>query len=1180
MFEKDISRNIQGVINADQDSENIIRIELDEYVITKELNAHFSKFFENYQKGLNSNTEKMGVWISGFFGSGKSHFLKILSYILSGKMYGGQVAVDYFEDKIKDQIVYANMKKASEVSTDVILFNIEAKDFDSNSNKDSIVKVFMKVFNEYRGFYGNSPWIAELEQRLTGDGTYDSFKSSYFKISGRTWEDGRVDYHFEGDTIIQALTESMAMSLEIAQNWFYNTENTYSLSIEQFSKKVHEYIKQKGKSHHVVFLCDEIGQYIGDDSKLMLNLQTVVENLGAECKGKAWVIATSQQDIDSHTKSNRDNFSKIIGRFDTRLSLSSSNVDEVIKKRLLLKNETATDKLKLLYADKNAIIKNLITFSQDATEKKLYSNEGEFTDVYPFIPYHFNLLQEVFTGVRKHGASGKHLSEGERSLLNAFQESVLEFKNSEEGVLVPFDTFYKTIISFLDHDIQIVINNASKNNKLDSFDVRVLKVLFLIKYTQDSIPANLENLSTLMVSNIDDDKIKLKKDIDAALRKLESEKLISKNGNQFSFLTNEEQDINREILDISVDEGEIIDQISSEMLSLLFGLNRKYSYKGYDFPSNFSVDGRSLGTQREEIGVSIFTPYSADDISEQALKSRSAKENNAIMMLPDNISFMEEIRQALQIDIYIKKTSDKVASDTIKSIKSNKIMEAESRRERSRSLIDDALKSATIYVNGNKLNISEKAPKERMSEALNTLIEGIYTKLNYITTSFYKQEDLKKILTLKEDQAGLNDKQLNFLAVEEMRLFISKSSEKHISLSMKALLDHFKKAPYGWKDLDVASVLLILFKEQSIRLEMSGDNVLIDNSRLLDYLTKRDHLDRLLIKSRVNIDSRLLLETKKLSQELFEISAIPNDEEGMMKEFKELATKERNNIADLLGSYQNKSTYPYPGKEILENYKSQMDLISQIKENLEFYNHLKNESENILDSKDSVSDVKKFFNNQKSIFDKSVEALEVYEANRSFIGDESIQESITRIKGIVESSAPYSNIRLLPELYDSFYSRFEETRQLECVPVRENVEFNLNTVLENASKYGLSDKFDEKAEAEFNSIFEKLDKAKNIPEIISGKEESDRLMNKFIDQILEEYEKVNRLGQTDSSNPDETGAVVKDPKPVTKMKRVRFNALISGSVQISNREDIEKLLVELKRKLETELEEDMTLTLI
>src|SRR5699024_6123393 len=155
-----------------------------------------------------------------------------------------------------------------------------------------------------------------------------------------------------------------------------------------------KYLDKKESNHHIVFLIDEIGQYIGDDSKLMLNLQTVTEDLGTACGGKAWIIVTSQQDIDSITKTKGNDFSKIQGRVDTRLSLSSANVDEVIKKRILEKNEAGKQTLTLLYDDKATVIKNLILFN-DGVEKKLYSDRENFADIYPFIPYQFNLLGSV-----------------------------------------------------------------------------------------------------------------------------------------------------------------------------------------------------------------------------------------------------------------------------------------------------------------------------------------------------------------------------------------------------------------------------------------------------------------------------------------------------------------------------------------------------------------------------------------------------------------------------------------------------------------------------------------------------------------------------------------------------------------------------------------------------------------
>ena len=118
IYLKDINREIQGVIKVDD--ENFIKQELEEYVVTDELLKHFREFFDAYNTSISGTTEHMGVWISGFFGSGKSHFLKILSYILDNKIVDGKPAVDYFEDKINDPMLLANMKRASSINNDVI----------------------------------------------------------------------------------------------------------------------------------------------------------------------------------------------------------------------------------------------------------------------------------------------------------------------------------------------------------------------------------------------------------------------------------------------------------------------------------------------------------------------------------------------------------------------------------------------------------------------------------------------------------------------------------------------------------------------------------------------------------------------------------------------------------------------------------------------------------------------------------------------------------------------------------------------------------------------------------------------------------------------------------------------------------------------------------------------------
>ena len=121
MFEKPIDRDIKGVIKVGQKEEENVYQELSEYVVTNELLKHFREFFSNYSNSISHSTDDIGVWISGFFGSGNSHFLKILSYILSSDLLvEGRRPLDFFQEKIPDPMILADMERSAAVSTDVI----------------------------------------------------------------------------------------------------------------------------------------------------------------------------------------------------------------------------------------------------------------------------------------------------------------------------------------------------------------------------------------------------------------------------------------------------------------------------------------------------------------------------------------------------------------------------------------------------------------------------------------------------------------------------------------------------------------------------------------------------------------------------------------------------------------------------------------------------------------------------------------------------------------------------------------------------------------------------------------------------------------------------------------------------------------------------------------------------
>jgi len=1180
MFEKPIDRDIKGVIKVGQDDESNVRQELEEYVVTKELAKHFDNFFEAYKKGIVGTTDKMGVWISGFFGSGKSHFLKILSYLLEDKEVEGKRAIEFFNDKIQDGMVLADMKLAADTPADAILFNIDSKsDSDSKSNKDAIVKVFYKVFNEMQGFCSSMPWIAELERQMAADGVYEDFKRTFKEISGREWEDAREDFYYEEDSIVEALSKSTRMSHEAARNWYLKAEDNYSLSVEKFARRVREYIEKKGKNHHVVFLVDEIGQYIGENSQLMLNLQTVVEDLGTECGGKAWVVVTSQEDIDSITRVKGNDFSKIQGRFNTRLSLSSANVDEVIRKRILLKNDVAKDTLNLLYGTKNAILKNLITFSADTPEKKVYKDNEDFIECYPFIPYQFSLLQQVLTSIRIHGASGKHLAEGERSMISSFQESAIKYMNCEEGALIPFSAFYDTIEAFLDSNIRTVIIRAQDNTNLDGFDVELLKVLFMIKYVKE-IPSNIENLATLMVTHIDEDKIDLKKKIEDSLRKLVKETLVQKNGDQYIFLTHEEQEIDREIKSGSVDLGEVILRISEIIFDEIYS-DRKYKYSSrYNFSFNQVVDDRYFrGNQGNDIGLKIITPYhdTGVELTDNELKLMSMRENNLIVKLPNDTTFLEEMEEVLKIDAFLRKKGGTSLTRKIEEIKDRKRRELVERSERVKRLLIEAIENADMYATSQRLDIKKKNPVERINDGFRILIEGMYTKLGYIT-HFADAKDIYDIFADNEQIVQYGSETPNKLAIDEVAGFIERNTARNIPVTMKTVLGVFGKAPYGWLEEDIEWLVARLFKAQEIKLQLNSRYLDIQDREIVKYLTKRDYIDRLLIEKRIRVPAQRMNNARTLCKELFNITAVPSDEDGLMKRFKDLARDEVAKINELLVYYRQSC---YPGQDILEQGRETLEKICRINDSIEFYNELQNVKEALLDYAEYSVDVKKFFDsNQKEFFDKAVHKIDIYNSNKTYVLDKEIIELVEQMKRIVGSKEPYSEIYRLPSLVDRFALRFTELLEAECKPVRQVIENDYGKVLEELNKYEFKPVLIDRFKTMFDDLLYRLDHANNFYEAIAMKEESDRLKLRCFDEISGEAAKRKHDEYPVPPGKQDGQSGGKDTGKCRKTVNVSIANILRGTRSIESEEDIDKLLNDLRERLRSELKENTVIKLV
>ena len=1171
IYEKDIEREIQGVIKVDD--ENFIKQELEEYVVTDELLKHFNSFFDSYNSGINGNTEKMGVWISGFFGSGKSHFLKIISYLLENKIVDGKHAVDYFDGKIQDTKLLADIKRAGSISTDVILFNIDSKaSLDSVDGKDKILSVFEKVFNEKMGL-STIPHVAELERFLIKEGKYEEFKRYFQEECGDSWLEARNDFYFRRDEIINSYSKALNKSKEEAENWFDKAEERYDLSIEKFAERVRDYIKSKGDNHHVVFLVDEIGQYIGDDGGLMLNLQTIVEDLGIECGGKAWVIVTSQEAIDDVIKVMGNNFSKIQGRFDTKLSLSSSDIDEVIKKRILAKKDEFKESLELIFDKDESIIKNLLLFNNTAYQK-LYMDRTDFAETYPFIPYQFRLLQNVFTDIRKHGYAGKHLSSGERSLIGAFQGTAKRYSDYEIGTLIPFYAFYDTIEEFLEHQIKNVINSAEdavKANELQETDVKVLKMLFMLKNIKE-IPATVDNLAVLYVSNINDDKILIKKEITDSLRRLEKQTLIQRNNDEYKFLTDEEQEINREIKQIVIDQNRIIDYLNRIIYGYIYTDN-KFTYKNKNFPLTKYVDNIKC-SQEYEIGIKVVTTSVGKDDTNIILQS--GMENKYVYVkLELSTLINNEIENCLQVMDYRRSKSTALQTSQIESILRAKQAEVEEAEVRIRENVKEQLDVAEIIIAGDRQNITSKDAKTRINEALEILVNNIYTKFSYIKKNYTTQDirelwNSNKQMTLASEVEFLNQK-----AYDAMKDYIEEMNMYSKNVTIRTLLQDFSIAPYGFLDDDILYLLARLLKNEVVSLYYSGEIQNITSDETLNKILKRDYYDRTLIRMRKKIDVKYINDLKSVARNSFNEISLSDDEDGMVRDFKERCINHTIlKLKDILGNYNNIKTYQYPGKKVIEDSLKLFNSIANIRDVSEVFEEVSNKKDEIADMATRIDTISEFFNgSQKEQFDKARETIITYENNKDYVDNtQELKDVVEKIMEILKSEEPYSRIYELPTLRTELIDILVNMYEVKSAPIIEMAKKTIEYIQNELDSADIKvDEFGKGYIESCKGIIDSLQHSNELKDIYAQETRLGQMKDSFI--IALEKKKY------EMSKPKDENINTEEPIIIKTRKIIRTDMLMNRSYEINSKEDIDKYIEELRKKLMKELEENNNLTI-
>lgn len=999
IFEKDINRNIDGVIKASDLTH--IDDEVEEYVITNEIEDKLETFFDVYASSIDRPTKDIGVWISGFFGSGKSHLLKILSVVMGNE---GKYK-DIFLEKLKscDTFLQANAKKALSVPTQTILFNIDQQANVMHSNSaTSVLAVFQRVFDDMRGYYGEKAYIAEFEKFLDEEGLYDTFKARYLEMTGATWEEKRHQVLIRRKEFAQVLSGVLSVSEEEALVKLKEFQEDYTLDPNKFAEEVKAYIESKEEKFRLIFLVDEIGQFIAEDVNKMLNLQTIVESLSEKCHSRAWVFVTSQQDIESImgdiNAQQQHDFARIMGRFKTKLNLTSANADEVIKKRILSKNEKGKAELQKHYDKHQAGLKSLFYFTEGMQYQQIQTEE-DFESNYPFVPYQFDLLGTSLLELSRHNAMlGRAQSVGERSMLELFQNTAKMIKREEVGILSDFSNFYKSLQSILKTEVINAIQLAENNPLLDAFDKKVLKALFLVRYIESFKPTKT-NIAILMISKLDEDKLALEKRVQESLNKLENQTFIQRNGELYFYLTNEEKDIIEEIKNIAIDNYAVNDHFASVVYDGILGAMTKVTHPEYkqDYPFTRKLDDDIKSSREYEVGINFITPYYHSQQIE-ALISKSMGSRDLLVKLPDDAVLKKEIRLYLQTLKYYKQyASDSSRSESYKRILNEQQQENNSRKANITKRIETLVQEAQFIANGRVLEPKGVDPRTRITHAFNEAISEFYPQRKILREQ-YKESDIAAILNAADDlTTGSKD---NLTEAEQMIVnTIALAKQKSDIVTLKSLIDDYGTFPYGWSRWATIALVASLWRKGHIDVKLHGN--ILELKALSENLSNTHAHANLVIIQAYTPPTAAIKALKEIYNEIFSQPLSASDPKEVSTTFKEAMTAL---VEQMKGYYAKREQYPFV--EVLKEPIERYERVAKLSQS-DLYEQILAEQDDLEDMyEDYISKIKQFMHSggQVKVFDAIRHFYETEGANLNYVDS---KEEIDLLNRFIHDPQPY-----------------------------------------------------------------------------------------------------------------------------------------------------------------------------
>jgi biotin operon repressor len=860
LFERDPNRYIEPIVKVDEHDPVVVRTELEEYVVTDDIRNDFSDIVDRFIE-RRSVPESVCGWISGFFGSGKSHFLKMLGYVLSNRPIrlesGTEIgAAGYFCSK---HGISGGAILERELSTKALFINA-SHEYDI-SQEASLSRIVYRVLLREMGFSENF-WIAEIERTLQTQGMWQEFLKFVEESEGRPWQEVRRMEVLARSILargLHKLDSKRFTTIELAERSLADVRDftvTPTLLAERLLQEAGALDKKAGR---LVVLLDEVGLYVGDNPDRLMDLNALAEQITRIGKGKIWLIVTAQEALEEvipKIEAYAGQFQKIRDRFQVKITLTPENIDTVVKKRLLAKSSEAGKlrKLNELYRAYSGSLATAALVKNPARDYRgLFTrlDQEEFVASYPLMPYHVRLMQEIFGLLRSRGRASFELTGQERAVLKVAQALIVGVEDRPGladqplGELATFDIVYDAI----DEELKVVRSSEQAMIEKDIAELReregmrvdsVAKTLYLLQEVRSWLPCTAENIAAVLYPRLGADKDEIESKVRASLDVLKQGNWVTEEDGKFRFLTHVERTFEQLVKGQFVGEGDRRELTSDVMKSVLKDL-KTFNYKGIRTFNVLLIGDDEEVTSKGHLKLCFYSPLrsaSQKNLKESVMLKSLANPDTVYWLSKSDARFERGLERAKSIEKALKEYGLKApSSDELKTLdKYRRELDVLKNDDLPKFLVDASSSGTIVYQGQETVLDGKKNLQEVFNAQMRDLAEELFTEFSHAAFPIEKDAHIGSILTwtggrLPKVYSDLQlvDDQDNILIDRPVasRVFTETRKRSPEGKNTGAeLVEHFDSRPYGWDPRIVRLTLATLFKNGSIIVNLAGKEFL------------------------------------------------------------------------------------------------------------------------------------------------------------------------------------------------------------------------------------------------------------------------------------------------------------------------------------------------------------------